>query len=232
MFSRRTEWNLAQNRYSQAVERYRASGCPLLDLTASNPTQVGLDCFKDAELLAALGNPAALQYHPQPQGLIEAREAVCRYYGERGETVAPEQLILTTSTSEAYSFVLRLLCNPGDEVLVPSPSYPLFEFLADLQDVRLVPYPLFYDHGWHIDLPTLRQRTGERTRAIILVHPNNPTGSFVRPSEAQELNGLCTGRQLALIVDEVFLDFAQPFSDMSRRLPPNWRVRLCPIVRR
>jgi aspartate/methionine/tyrosine aminotransferase len=208
MFSRRTNWNLAKNRYSEAIERYRASGRPLLDLTASNPTQVGLEVFKNANMLAVLSNPESLTYHPEPQGLLTAREAVCRYYRERGENVGPEQVVLTTSTSEAYSFALRLLCDPGDEILVPVPSYPLFEFLADLHDVRLVPYPLFYDHGWHIDLATLQQRAGERTRAIVLVHPNNPTGSFVKAAEVQELNALCAERGLALIVDEVFLDFA------------------------
>jgi alanine-synthesizing transaminase len=208
MFSRRTDWNLVPNRYSQAVECHRASGRPLLDLTASNPTEIGLECFKHADMLAELSNPAALAYHPEPRGLMAAREAVCRYYRERGETVSPEQLIVTTSTSEAYSFAFRLLCNPGDEVLVPSPGYPLFEFLADLQDVCLVPYPLLYDHGWHMDLRPLRERVGERTRAIILVHPNNPTGSFVKPAEREELNVLCAERQLALMVDEVFLDFA------------------------
>ncbi|MGE0407105.1 MAG: pyridoxal phosphate-dependent aminotransferase [Candidatus Korobacteraceae bacterium] len=218
MFSHRTGWNLSQNRYSQAVERCRAGQRPLLDLTASNPTAVGL--HYDPELLSALANPAALAYTPDPRGLLSAREAVCRYYADRGDQVNVEQIILTTSTSEGYTFVFRLLCNPGDEVLVPSPSYPLFDFLADLQDVHLQPYPLFYDHGWHIDICALRERITERTRAIILVHPNNPTGSFIKASESAELNALCREHNLALLTDEVFLDFPHhpPNSGLDRSL--------------
>ena len=130
---------------------------------------------------AALRNPEAMHYDPQPRGLLEARQAVCHYYRESHEVfdLDPERLILTTSTSEAYTYVFRLLCNPGDEVLVPKPSYPLFEFLADLADVKLVPYPLLYDHGWQIDFDSLYKAATAQTRAVILVHPNNPTGSYV-----------------------------------------------------
>ena len=120
----------------------------------------------------------------------------------------PEQLVLTTSTSEGYSFVFRLLCNPGDELLVPKPSYPLFEFLADLQDVKLVPYPLIYDHGWQMDFPSLQKAVTKRTRGVVVVHPNNPTGSFVHPHEKESLNRFCHEHSLALIADEVFLDYA------------------------
>ena len=126
----------------------------------------------------------------------------------KGFEVDPESLVLTTSTSEGYSYIFRLLCNPGDEILVPKPSYPLFEFLADLQDVKLVAYPLLYDHGWQIDFPLLRDAVSQRTRAVVLVHPNNPTGSFVSEPDQSELNTFCSGRDLALIVDEVFLDYA------------------------
>lgn len=206
-FAQRTGWNLSLNLYSQAVERHRAGGHPLLDLTASNPTTVGFE-YEPAKILAGLSTADALRYRPEARGLQAAREAVCSYYRERGEAVTPEQLLLTTSTSEGYSFLFRLLCDPGDEVLIPTPSYPLFQFLADLQDVRLVPYPLFYDHGWQIDLAALRECLSARTKAIIVVHPNNPTGSFVHGGEREQLNRICAGHGLALIVDEVFLDFA------------------------
>jgi aspartate/methionine/tyrosine aminotransferase len=122
-------------------------------------------------------------------------------------TFDPEGVILTTSTSEGYSFVFRLLCNPGDELLVPKPSYPLFEFLADLQDVKLVPYPLLYDHGWQMDFPSLENAVTARTRGVVVVHPNNPTGSFVQKHDLELLNRFCGARNLAVIADEVFLDY-------------------------
>jgi len=206
MFARRTGWNLSTNAFTHAVERHQHSGRQLFDLTASNPTRVGLQP-EDPQLLQALANPQALDYDPQPRGLLAARDAVAGYYGQRGEKLDPSQIILTTSTSEAYSFVFRLLCNPDDEVLIPAPSYPLFEFLADVQDVRLVPYELIYDHGWQVDFYSLTKAITARTRAIILVNPNNPTGSFVQPHEREELNRICCDHDLALVVDEVFLDF-------------------------
>ncbi|MGB9103308.1 MAG: pyridoxal phosphate-dependent aminotransferase [Terriglobales bacterium] len=207
MFSSRTNWPLAPNRFSTALEKHRASGRELLDLTASNPTNLGLRYDAEA-ILASLANPNALEYRPDAKGMRVARDAVSAYYRERGAHIDPERLVLTTSTSEGYSFVFRLLCDPGDEVLVPAPSYPLFEFLADIQDVRLRPYPLFYDHGWHLDVHALTTAASERTRAIMLVHPNNPTGSYVKPAEAEQLIAICAQRGLALVVDEVFLDFA------------------------
>ncbi|HEY2110002.1 MAG TPA: pyridoxal phosphate-dependent aminotransferase, partial [Candidatus Acidoferrales bacterium] len=133
---------------------------------------------------------------------------VAGYYTERGDRVAVSDMLLATSTSEAYSFIFRILCNPGDDVLIPTPSYPLFDLLADIQDVRLVRYPLIYDHGWQIDFHALEAATSARTRAIIVVHPNNPTGHFVKPDERSGLNRICAGRQIAIIADEVFLDFA------------------------
>src|SRR5882672_11350803 len=183
MFSKRTDWKLTPNRFTQAQRELEASGREVLDLTVSNPTRVGL--HHDKEILQALLNPKALDYDPQPKGLLSAREAVADYYHEQyaGFHLDPESLILTTSTSEGYSYVFRLLCNPYDEILVPKPSYPLFEFLADLQDVKLVPYPLIYDHGWQIDFPSLHKAVNSRTRAVVLVHPNNPTGSYVNEAE-------------------------------------------------
>jgi len=207
MFSRRTEWTLTPNRFTNAIEEARQSGANILDLTISNPTRASLT-YDEPAILDSLRNPNSLDYDPQPKGLLSAREAVADYYGKRGESVDPESLVLTTGTSEAYSFVFRLLANPGDEVLVAKPSYPLFDFLADLQDVKLVPFSLIYDHGWQIDFHTLEQAIGETTRAIVLVHPNNPTGSYVRSAEREQLNDLSRQHKLALIVDEVFLDYS------------------------
>jgi aspartate/methionine/tyrosine aminotransferase len=214
MFSERTNWTLEQNRFTQAVEEARASGAKIMDLSASNPTRVGLQ-FNATAILHALGSPLALDYDPQAKGLLAAREAVAAYYADRfdgrvtdvARSVSAERIVLTTSTSEGYSYVFKLLCNPGDELLVPKPSYPLFEFLADLQDVKLVPYPLIYDHGWQMDFPSLEQAVTQRTRGVVIVHPNNPTGSFVRKEDCGPLNAFCRKHGLALIVDEVFLDY-------------------------
>ena len=207
VFAKRTEWNLEANRLSEALARHRAAGKPLLDLTVSNPTACGFEYDKD-EILRALQNPAALTYQPDPRGLESARRAVAAYYGERDVDVPAEAVILTTGTSEAYSFVLRLLCDPGDEVLVPEPSYPLLGFLADIEDVTLVPYPLVYNDGWRMDFPALEQAITPRTRAAVVVHPNNPTGHYCRPEDARRLAELCAGRGMAVLSDEVFLDFA------------------------
>jgi alanine-synthesizing transaminase len=155
-----------------------------------------------------LNNPAALTYEPNPKGLESARRAVAGYYADRKEDVSVQDIFLTTSTSEAYSYVFRTLCDPGDELLIPSPSYPLFDFLADIQDVSLVRYPLLYDHGWQIDFHALEQAITPRTRGVIVVHPNNPTGHFAKPAEIAKLNAICTARQMAIIADEVFLDFS------------------------
>ena len=206
MFSRRTNWELAPNRFTRAIEEHHRLGKQALDLTASNPTAVGFNY--DAGLLRALADPAALVYSPDARGMRSAREAVSSYYATRGESVPPENIILTTSTSEAYSFVFRLLCDPEDEVLIPAPGYPLFDFLGAIQDVRLKPYGLFYDHGWHVDAHSIRTALTDRTRAIMAVHPNNPTGSYVHPGDATQLNVLAHERELGLVVDEVFLDFA------------------------
>jgi alanine-synthesizing transaminase len=209
MFSNRTNWHLAPNALSHALNDVRESGREILDLTISNPTEAGVRPDGEA-VLGALLNPAALRYDPQPRGLLEARRAVALYYHEahRVFDLEPERIVLTTSTSEAYWYVFRLLCNPGDEILVPRPSYPLFEFLADLSDVKLVPYPLIYDHGWQIDFDSLYKAAGPRTRAVIVVHPNNPTGSYVSALETVALNDFCRDYSAALIVDEVFLDYA------------------------
>src|SRR5208282_2369020 len=207
MFAKRTNWNLEQNRLSVALATHRAAGKPLIDLTISNPTECGFH-YNEETILNALRNPAASKYEPNPRGLTVAREAIARYYAERSASISIDDVFLTTSTSEAYSYVFRTLCNPDDEVLIPEPSYPLFEFLADIQDVRLARYPLVYDHGWQIDFHALEQAITPRTRGIIVVHPNNPTGHFCKPGEMRKLNEICVARGLAIIADEVFLDFA------------------------
>jgi alanine-synthesizing transaminase len=209
MFSDRTNWKLTRNRLTEVLEEARSSGTRVLDLTVSNPTRAGLR-YDEPRILQSLASPHAMDYDPQPRGLPSARAAVADYYQTHHgiHHLDPERLILATSTSEGYSFVLRLLCNPGDELLVPKPSYPLFEFLADLQDVKLVPYPLIYDHGWQMDFPSLQRVVTKRTRGVVVVHPNNPTGSFVHPGEQESLNSFCREHGLAVIADEVFLDYA------------------------
>jgi alanine-synthesizing transaminase len=212
MFGSRTKWRLDPNRFAQALEAHRRAGKELLDLTVSNPTECGVS-YPEREILAALADPRALEYAPESKGLREAREAVADYYGGRtgfagpGERVDIERLLLTSGTSEGYSHIFRLLCETGDEILVPAPSYPLFEFLADLADIRLVPYPLLYDHGWQIDFASLRAALTPRSRAVLVVHPNNPTGTFVKPREAAELMEICAAREMAIVADEVFLDY-------------------------
>jgi len=206
MFADRTHWSLAPNRLSEALEQRRRQGGRVVDLTASNPTVSGFEYDYEA-IVRALADPASLTYSPDPRGLPPAREAVAKYYDSHGCAVAAGDLLLATSTSEAYSWVFRTLCNPGDSLLIPAPSYPLFGFLADLADVELVRYPLVYDHGWQIDLRALEPAITPRTRGVIVVHPNNPTGNFVKARESAELARICASRGMTIIADEVFLDF-------------------------
>jgi alanine-synthesizing transaminase len=205
-FSRRTNWNTEESELARAHRLRMEAGLPIADLTASNPTRCGFNY--DSELLSPLADSKAFDYDPQPQGSLSARRAVCGYYADHGVSLDPKRLVLTTSTSEAYSFLFRLLCDPGDEILVPQPSYPLFDFLAAVDDVRLKPAPLVYDHGWQIDPEGFRRAITPQTRAMVLVHPNNPTGHFTKPWEAGELAKLCAEFGLSLIVDEVFLDYS------------------------
>ena len=188
MFSERTNWKLTRNEYTRALEEMRSSGESLIDLTVSNPTECGLH-YDSAVILQAFQIEKAMAYQPEAKGLLVARQEVARYYREdHGETVDPQSVLLTTSTSEAYSFVFRLLCNPQDEILVPKPSYPLFDFLADLEDVKLRPYSLQYANGWFIDFESVERALTSRTRAVLLVHPNNPTGSYVKDEEVARLS--------------------------------------------
>lgn len=206
-FSKRTGWDTRESDLAQATSAIRRAGQPLLDMARSNPTLCGFH-YDERVLLSPLTNAAALTYDPDPRGLLSARKAVAQYYSDHSAGVLPEQILLTTSTSEAYSFLFRLLCDPGDEVLVAQPSYPLFDYLAELSDVTLRSYPLFQDFGWWIDFAELARSIGPRTRAILLVHPNNPTGHFTSTSERHALEAICVEHGLALIVDEVFLDYA------------------------
>jgi len=219
MFAGRTDWSLAPNRLSAALQACRSRGEPVLDLTASNPTSCGFQYDRDA-ILRALADPAALSYSPDPRGLPTARQAVAAYYAGRGATVGVDDLFITASTSEAYSWVFRALCNPGDAVLVPAPSYPLFAFLADLADVRLLRYPLVYDHGWQIDAHALEQALTPAVRAVVVVHPNNPTGHYTGAAQARWLGDLCAARAIALVADEVFFDFALRGSSAPGAAPP------------
>lgn len=220
MFSSRTTWSLAPNRLSELLRERRAQGLPILDLTESNPTRCGLRMDGEA-VLGALHNPRALVYEPDPRGLRIAREAVARYYGQRGARIDPDQIFLTTSTSEAYSFVFRLLANPGEKIWAPQPSYPLFDFLGALNDVEVLPYPLIYQDGWQVDLEALASRWQPGTRAVLVVHPNNPTGSFIKRREAERIAETCSHHGAGLIADEVFADYG--FEADADRLPTHAR---------
>jgi alanine-synthesizing transaminase len=205
-FSARTGWDVGESGFAAAIREARAAGRTLVDLTVSNPTVCGFEYDAEA-ILAPLANAGALIYDPDPRGMRSAREAVVGYYGGHGASVDADAVVLTTSTSEGYGYLFRLLCDAGDEVLVAQLSYPLFDFLADLEDVRLRAYPLFYDNGWWIDFAELEKRIGPRTKAVVVVHPNNPTGHATGVAERERLQEICARHGLALIVDEVFLDY-------------------------
>jgi aspartate/methionine/tyrosine aminotransferase len=206
MFSARTRWDLTPNRLARIVEAKRAAGEPVIDLTESNPTRAGIP--DPSGLLTPLADPVALRYEPTPWGLEPAREAVAADFARRGFPLRPDRILLTASTSEAYSFLFKLLCDPGDEVLVPRPGYPLFDYLAGLESVRVVSYPLEYDGAWRLDVAALATAVTSRSRAVVTVNPNNPTGSYLKRDEARALRALCAERGLALISDEVFADYA------------------------
>jgi alanine-synthesizing transaminase len=202
VFSSRLDWNISANPITKLLLEKRNSGAEILDLTESNPTAAGFEY--PADILMALADRRSLLYEPDPAGLHAARESIAGYYGGR---VDAGRIIVTASTSEAYGFIFKLLADPGDEVLVPRPSYPLFEFLAALESVRVVNYPLTYYGRWAIDFDVLAARITSRTRAIVLVNPNNPTGSFLKKAELAQLIELCRGRDIALVSDEVFSDY-------------------------
>jgi alanine-synthesizing transaminase len=202
VFSSRLDWNIQTNRLSALLKSKQR----VLDLTESNPTRAGFE-YPREQILNALADARALRYDPEPRGLLSAREAVAKYYGD----VPASRVLLTASTSEAYAYLFKLLCDPGDEILSPRPSYPLFEFLAGLESVRVVQYPLHYDGVWHIDFPALERAITPRTRAIVVVNPNNPTGSFLKHEEWAKLERF----GIPILSDEVFSDYAF-FTDDSR----------------
>ncbi len=204
--SQRLKWNTPLNPLADAICRQRQQAGELLDLTLSNPTAVNL-AYPDREIASALSKIASMSYDPQPLGQWQAREAIASYYRDRGYVVEPDRIIVTASSSEAYSYLFKLLCDPGDEMLSPRPSYPLFEYLAALDSIRIHPYWLTYDGAWYTDLGDLESRITDRTRGIILVNPNNPTGSFLKTKEADRLCALARHRSLPLIADEVFMDY-------------------------
>jgi len=222
MFSSRIPWDLQANPLSKILAEkekqnlksgdYLKSGDfsykPIIYMTESNPTRCGLEYASDA-ILKAISPPRLLFYEPHPKGLLEARKAISEYYQTIGREVNPHNVILTASTSEAYSFLFKLLGNWGDSVLVPHPSYPLFEYLATLEGIQLVPYQMEYIHpaGWFIDLDNIRTAINSRTKAVIIVNPNNPTGSYIQEGELKELIAICKNHQLVLISDEVFCDY-------------------------
>lgn len=199
--SSRLHWSSQQSSIARAVAQRHGT---LLDLTHSNPTTAGFT-YPAQRILKSLSDARALQYEPTPRGLTCARRAVAAYYSG---SVYSEQIIMTASTSEAYSWLFKLLCDAGDQILVPRPSYPLFEYLANLETVQVIQYPMHYVDGWYIDYDALRNSVTERTRALVFVNPNNPTGSFLKRREYDLLVGLCRKHGLALISDEVFADYA------------------------
>lgn len=205
-FARRTNWSFELNRVTGTLNQLRLQGNTVLDLTCSNPTRCGLPYPKT--MLSSLSASENLHYRPDPQGMPGARQAVSDYYRRRGFDAPPERIFLTASTSEAYAYLFRLLADSGDHVLFPRPSYPLFQFLGELNDLTLDTYPLRYDKQWRIDLEALCASVTERTKAIVLVNPNNPTGSFIGRETLARVRDLCLQKNLAIISDEVFWDFA------------------------
>lgn len=237
MFSARTAWELGENALTEKLRERRARGGKVFDLTVSNPTTCAF-FYDEDKLLQALASTHAFEYEPQPFGVERARAAVAEYYRDHRADVPVENICLTTSTSEAYSYLFRLLCDPGDEVLIARPSYPLFDFIARLDSVSLREYPLRYDpgasatsaHAWSIDFEALRSSIGKRTRAIVVVHPNNPTGNYVSDAERLQLEELCAEHELALIVDEVFLDYQVDAQQRPRSFATGAGPALCFVL--
>lgn len=207
LYSRRLPWSFSLNSFTRLVEAKRRAGAALLDLSISNPTEV-LPHYPHGRIAEALAAIEDFTYRPHPLGSEVARSHVAKLYRRCGLTISPGQIALTASSSESYSLLFKLLCNPGDEVLVPVPSYPLFEYLAALECVRTVPYRLAYDGNWSIDFAHLRGHLSPQSRAIVVVNPNNPTGSFLKVPELAQLVEIARERDIAIISDEVFMDFA------------------------
>ncbi|OGX25781.1 MAG: hypothetical protein A3D10_03750 [Omnitrophica WOR_2 bacterium RIFCSPHIGHO2_02_FULL_48_11] len=211
-FAKRTDWEMTQNELISQLDEARKSGKDIIDLTESNPTRCQFSYPKE-KILKKLSAAQNILYDPSPRGNLSARQAIAQYYKNKHWNVSPGQIFLSASTSEAYTFLFRLLTNPGERVLFPRPSYPLFEFLVGLNDIKMDTYPLVYHHRnglgqWSLDLDALRQEIQSTTKAIVLVNPNNPTGSFIKKHELEELNKICAEYNIALISDEVFMDYS------------------------
>ena len=220
-YSQRLSWSFSSNPLTQLLIQKRTAGVPFLDLTASNPTQC-LPGYPHEEIRNAFGQVRDFTYCPDPLGSHTARSAVAKYYRDRGVFISLDQLALTASTSEAYSYLFKLLCDAGDELLTPLPSYPLFEYLAAFESVRTIPYRLRYDGTWYLDMASLRARMNRRTKAIIIVNPNNPTGTFLSQEERSELLNLARQFSLPIISDEVFGDYIiTPGAPISTTLAEN-----------
>jgi len=206
MFSSRTNWHREPNRLTELLASCRKNNKLIYDLTASNPTECGFS-YPEQQFLSALANPQTLHYQPDSQGLLSAREVIARYYHEKNIRVDASQIFLTASTSEAYSLLAKLLCNVNERVLVPRPSYPLFEYLGEINDVQLDFYHINYDHGWSIDIDSVRRAITSSTKAIVIVNPHNPTGMFLKNDEYGRIREIARLHNLAIIVDEVFVDY-------------------------
>ena len=220
MFARRTNWEMAPNQISELLADLRGQGREIYDLTVSNPTRCGLQYPQDA-ILAALNHPDNLDYSPGARGLPAARTALCAYYARKGFSLQPEQIFLTASTSEAYSYLFRLLADPGDTVLFPRPSYPLFQFLVDLNDLNMEFYTLRPADGWRLDPAQLAAACAPRVKALVGVNPNNPTGSYLHPDDLPWLCALAAERGIPIISDEVFFDYClgRPCRSRCYRMP-------------
>ncbi|MGA8028041.1 MAG: pyridoxal phosphate-dependent aminotransferase [Bryobacteraceae bacterium] len=216
LYSQRLPWQFSTNSLSRLVQEKKRAGFSIIDLTISNPTEV-LSDYPHAAIGRAYAGIEDFKYRPDARGQDSARAAIAEYYRSRGSAISPEQILLTASTSEAYALLFKLFCNPEDEVLAPAPSYPLFEFLAGLESVRTVPYRLQYDGAWFIDFNHLKQRISERTRAIVVVNPNNPTGSFLKEWEVEKLIALAREHELPIVSDEVFMEYG--FGNAGERVP-------------
>lgn len=205
-FSERLAWSTPRNSYSLLWQQKREAGERLLDLTTANPTEVFAD-YPHEEIARAFGAIANFRYEPEAFGTRAARQIIADWYADFGIRANADRLALTASTSEAYAILFKLLCDPGDEILIPCPSYPLFEYLANAEAVKTAPYRLLYDGGWLVDFDSVENAIGSNTRAIVVVNPNNPTGSFLKVQEAEKLTVLAEKYGLAIISDEVFMTY-------------------------
>lgn len=206
MFSARTSWQRHPNRLTRILDSRRKDGLPVYDLTKSNPTECGFH-YPEKAIRDAVSRSDMLRYQPDPRGLLSARNAIAEMELRRGVRISPDNIFLTASTSEAYSILFRLLCNPGESVLVPKPSYPLFDYLTRVNDVTLQFYQLRYDGEWHVDFDTLKRALSPASRALIIVHPHNPTGMLISRGEYAEIRRFALRHRLILIVDEVFSEY-------------------------